>query len=245
MRSSLAQLSSESFREGDSHVLAPDPGSDTLLVAFAGIGPHGRPAKFSFLGAVEHLAVSKIFVRDPYRAWYHRGVPGLGGSIDEVAASLRAIAADWGVRRVVMTGTSVGGYASLVFGRLLDADAVLTFVPPTFLGWSMRLRYRNSRYWQDRLRLTLTRRLDRRYADLRRVLDTPDRPPLLADVHYAAGDRIDASYARRLARTPGVTLHPHGVAAGHDIVHRLKTSNELHHLLAALVEGPMRKASSA
>jgi hypothetical protein len=225
--------------QSTAYIVEPVAGADTLIVAFAGIGPRDRPPSFSFLNAIGELTASKIFVRDPHRAWYHHGVPGLGDSIDAVASALKDLARASGARRIVTVGTSVGGYAALVFGRLLDAEAVLAFSPPTFLGWSMRLRYRNARYLRDRLRLSLSGRLDHRYTDLRRLLRTPGRSPLAAQAHYAALDRIDAGYARRIRDVAGITLVPHP-CAGHDLVRRLRETGELPSLLAGVTGGPGR-----
>ena len=218
------------------------PGASTLLVAFAGIGPRDRPPTFSFLRAVGELHASAVFVRDPHRAWYHHGVPGLGGSIDAVAARLRRLADAANARRVITLGTSVGGYAAILFGRLIDADLAIAFAPPTFLGASMRFRTRNGRYLREWLALRRSRGFSRRHADLRRVLGEHRSVPLPVHVHYAAGDRIDAAYARRLAGVPGVALRPHA-GAGHDLVRRLRANGELAGLLAELAPQPRRATS--
>jgi hypothetical protein len=236
---SLADLASS---VADGYFVSASPDATTLLIAFAGIGPRDRPPTFSFLNAVADLHASKVFVRDPHRAWYHRGVPGLGESIDEVAAALKRIAGASGARRVVTLGTSVGAYAAVLFGRLIDADLVLAFAPPTVIGWRMRIRTRNTRYLREWLALQLSPRMQRQYVDLRRVLAASGKRPVPVSAHYAAGDRIDAAYAEYLRGVPGVSLHPHP-GAGHDLARRLRDDGKLPGLLGAVVEPRARKTS--
>ena len=45
-----------------------------------------------------------------------------------------------------MLGSSAGGYAALLFGRLLEADEVHAFGPQTFISPSLRLRYSDN-WW--------------------------------------------------------------------------------------------------
>ncbi len=116
------------------HELTSDSG--TMLIAFAAMS-HLRPAPFHFFEATTGLPVKRLFVRDPSLIWYQRGLPGFGDTIDEVAGSLRMIISEQGVERLVVIGSSAGGYAALAFGCALEADLVLAFSPQTTLdrGW--------------------------------------------------------------------------------------------------------------
>ena len=112
-------------------------GARTMLIAFGGMrGALGMPP-FEFLRATGRLRTSRIFVRDLAHVWYHRGIPGLGSTIEDAAAGIRTLLGSRqstslsGGQRLIVTGTSAGGYAALVFGTLLGADVVLSIVPQT------------------------------------------------------------------------------------------------------------------
>ena len=103
--------------------------SDVLLIAFSGLGAHPhRP--YDFEGLVDAAEYSVLLVRDLSNRWY-QDVPEVEGGALGLAQRLATHAR--GYRRVVCLGFSMGGYAALLFGRLLGADAVLAFAPQTLL----------------------------------------------------------------------------------------------------------------
>jgi tetratricopeptide (TPR) repeat protein len=66
-----------------------------------------------------------IVLRPAGKVWYHDGVPGLGTSIEETAASLRQIIAALQPSQVITIGAAMGGYAAVAFGSLLRADRIV------------------------------------------------------------------------------------------------------------------------
>lgn len=66
-----------------------------------------------------------IILRPAGKAWYHDGVPGLGTSIEETAASLRQIVAALQPSQVITIGAAMGGYAAVAFGCLLQVDRIV------------------------------------------------------------------------------------------------------------------------
>jgi hypothetical protein len=209
------------------------PSSDTLLIVFAGLGPtHGMP-RFEFLRTAASLPVQRLYVCDHERAWYHRGVRGLGTSIRSTADALHALIAESGARRVVTTGNSAGGYAALLFGHLLGVDAVVAFAPRTSVGWGRRVLHRDTRRWREQVTLSRRGGPEREFGDLRRVLAGGTR---FGDavVHYAAGCRLDAVHARRLSGVPNVVMYPHA-HRGHGLAQALRADGRLARLLAAAV----------
>ena len=112
---------------------------EILVISFAFVSWDGKP-KFDFFGRLKKLEyryprpVNRILLRDNRNAWYHRGVPGLGSDVDEVAASLKDFVRSIRPSRVVTIGQSMGGYASLMFGALIGADKSIAFGPLSFLN---------------------------------------------------------------------------------------------------------------
>lgn len=205
------------------------PAADALLVAFGGLHGAMGIAPFEFFRLASGIGTKKVFVRDLDRAWYHRGVRGLGSSIDEVANGLAEVLAAAGAHRVVAVGNSAGGYAALLFGRLLGLDEVHAFSPQTFLGPRDRIRHLEYR-WRRELRVLRRQVPDRRYLDLRGVLDRPEAAAKPAHVHYCHTSRLDRIHAERVSALPGVVLHPYDVA-GHALVNTLRDTGELERIL--------------
>lgn len=101
--------------------------AETLVVAFTGVlmGLGGVP--FEFHRSISGRGAAALFVRDPAQQWYQYPPDVLEG----VAARVRAAAATAGAARIVMLGNSMGGFAALLFGGMVEADAVLAFSPQT------------------------------------------------------------------------------------------------------------------
>jgi hypothetical protein len=203
--------------------------SDRLLIVFAGIrGEVGIPS-YDFLSISSTQAVKRLFLRDHHRAWYQRGVAGLAGSAEDLAEALRRKAEEAEARHVAVVGNSAGGYAALLFGGLIGADACLAFSARTFFGWPRRIRHRDRRYLRDAVRVRLSGHPRRPYRDLRAV-------PLATrnDLHYSTSDRLDTLHARRMAGITGMHVHAHP-GGGHQLVRELRDRGELGGLLAGVL----------
>lgn len=224
--------------------LAPD--SPVLAIAFGGLlmSVGGLPP-FEFFGVLNEAAsVKKIFLRDLDQSWYHRGVEGLGSDIAGVETGLREIVAEAEPRRLVMLGASAGGYAALLFGRLLGADEVHVFGPQTFISPGLRLRHLDRRWSQPWRALMLSGRYQPRYGDLYRFYR---RTPSLGGhvvVHYSDAERLDDAHARRLGRHPDVELRRYA-EGGHFIVKHLRDSGQLQPLLRSLLSSESQRQRPA
>lgn len=211
-------------------------GARTMLIAFGGMrGALGMPP-FEFLRVTGRLRTSRVFVRDLAQAWYHRGVPGLGSTIDDAAAGIRTVLESCPPKRLVVTGTSAGGYAALVFGTLLGADIVLSIVPQTVVDGELLHAMDDHRCDRQLERLIADGALDPRWSDLRRDLPRAKRRDTRCEVYFDPDHELDRLHAERLANVPGVQLnHAHG---GHgEVARNLRDSGELQRILAASLRG--------
>jgi len=174
-------------------------------------------------------------VRDAHQVWYHRGVPGYGRSIDELAARLREEIDQQDVDRVVVAGNSAGGYAALLFGTLLEADVVLSFSPKTFLISDDLHAIGDHRRDVNLNRLASAGGPDPRYVDLGTALPALDNGKTRYELHYASSMKLDDHHARRVAQTPRLTLHPypHG---GHELIRLLRRNGALSRLLTSALD---------
>ena len=199
--------------------------SRTMLIAFAAMS-HLRPPPFHFFEFTSGLPVKRLFVRDPDRVWFQHGVPGFGKGIDEVAASLRAIVDEQEIERLVVIGSSAGGYASLAFGALLEADLVLSFSPQTILDRAWREEVGDQRWGGHFENLDALGGPDPRWVDLRIALPRELRPRTTCEIHYPALFEDDARHAERLTGLDGVKMVEHE-RGYHNFIQGLRNRGEL------------------
>lgn len=205
--------------------------SSTLLIAFAGLaGKIGMPV-FEFSNLTRGLDVKRIFVRDPRLIWYHHGLPGIGDSIEDIVSHIGMLAAGKGIKKTVVVGNSMGGYAAILFGCLLDADEVLAFSPKTFINPYRRLICLDTGAWPHMWRLQRSRRARKDLFDLKAVLRSR-KPNTSIHVHFSVRKIVDIVHALRIRKCPHVHLHLYG-KGGHGLIRLLKNSGKLEQILRA------------
>jgi hypothetical protein len=215
-----------------------DAPSSVLAIAFGGmlLELDGIPP-FEFFRILGRVApVKKLFLRDHAQAYYHRGVRGLGEDVAAIEAGLRTAVERSGASRVVMMGGSGGGYAALLFGRLIGVDEVHAFAPTTFLTAELRERCGDRRFQGRWDALMESGRYQPRYGDLREVFRrTPDRGTRFV-VHYCSAYPVDVFHAEWLAAEAEVELRPYA-EGDHHLVKRLRETGELEELLRGALAG--------
>lgn len=175
--------------------------SDILMISFAVFPAPGGKSAFDFRRATHPLGVKRLFLRDPHMMWYQKGTPGIGDDVPAVAAFLKKIIVQEGVKRVVMIGNSGGGFSALLFGALLGVDEIHAFNPPT------RLREPDDTSAPDQLRaLELEKGRAIPYLDLREIFRQHLQPGTKVYIHYSRGERRDKRHAKYLREFPNVRL---------------------------------------
>ena len=231
-----------------------------LVIAFGFVAWTTRPA-FDFYGRLRKLEqvsgqpLNKILVRDSGNAWYHRQIAGLGNHVDETAQALRELVRSIAPASITTIGQSMGAYAAVMFGLLIDAQQIVAFGPLSFLDVQQARLYHELRWmpvmeslaqdpppsgYYDLAALCRARASERTHLHL--VFGTrPDavRP----DVASAGGSasasesvNLDAMHAQRLAAFGRCTLHPFP-HSGHAVVQHLIDTKRLNGLLAACILG--------
>lgn len=104
------------------------PGAPTAIV-FSAVNARS----FSYYKLFNGLPVNRVFVRDPANLWYQKGVSPELPSFEALAAYLAEVVRRLRPSKTVTFGSSMGGYASLLFGDRLNADAVVSICPQTLL----------------------------------------------------------------------------------------------------------------
>lgn len=218
-------------------------GSSVLLVSFGGIRAGTGLPGFEFRRMLSAHPCDQVFVRDLEQAWYQRGSRPEARSVPELAGWLRRFIEDGGYTRVVFVGNSMGGYAAILFGAMLDVDHALAIAPQTFVQWRRRILYRDPRWRRQVLRLHLATRSHRRYRDLVATLRHHRPQRLSVEVHYAPNDLLDRVHATYLAERWPIDLreHPNG---GHQVVKHLRDTGELDAILGRVLAAAPQPARS-
>jgi hypothetical protein len=230
-----ARLARRLLRRG----LSLDMGSEsrTLLIAFAGLAQQPGMPPFEFFAATGDLAVKRMFVRDPRQAWYQLGILGHGRSLPAVAESLKRLIARYEVERLVMAGSSMGGYAALAFGALLGAETVLCFSPQTVLDLAT-LAQMNDHHWDRRLgELSAAGRLDPEWIDLRDALPRARHTATRFEIYFDDSHDADRLHAERLRGVAGVRLYRFAGGA-HQLARSLRDSGALERILRRALAVP-------
>lgn len=109
--------------------------SKTVIVAFSSFQPDWSelkgPHNFDFMNTIVATDCNGVLVRDTRNLWYLDGTVGLEG-VDTLRSRLIEVTS--GYERIVVMGSSMGGFASILYGSLIFADQILALVPQARVG---------------------------------------------------------------------------------------------------------------
>lgn len=222
---------------------------EILVIAFGFVSWETRP-EFDFYGRLKKLEqhsgrhINKVLIRDSGNAWYQRRIAGLGEHPDETAASLRALIDAIQPSKVITIGQSMGAYAALMYGLLLEAQQVIAFGPLSFFNPQQALLY-HERRWLAVMRDLAARPSASGYDDLQALGRA--KAGKLPEMHLLFGTRpdkegatesvnLDAMHAQRLAVMGNCTLYPFPYS-GHPVVQHLIDTRRINALLARIIMG--------
>lgn len=121
--------------------------SATLYVYFTSLqwdwAINSSPNRFDYINTAVRENQSALLIRDRSNAWYHLGVDGASGSVFEVADVIRATANG---RQIITVGASMGGYAALLFGHLVEAKLAIGIVPQIRIGQRSATELQDTRF---------------------------------------------------------------------------------------------------
>ena len=204
-------------------------------MAFGGIfGALGIPP-FEFYSLTKNLSVNKIYLRDLSQTWYHSGLPGISNSIDETSSFLKRTINESDVTNVVVMGNSMGGYAAILFGVLIQADIIHAFSPPTSIGDEKYVRHKK------KVRM-VKKNFSNKYFDLKKLIKLNKYHGTI-NIYYDAKDKIDTKHAIHLKRSKNIALHSF-LGGGHGLVKRMKDSGELHRIITSSLNNEPKKVTN-
>lgn len=209
--------------------------SDVMLIAFGGIAGELSMPAFEFFRLTSSFPTKKLYARDLRQAWYQRGLVGIGETPDEITHYLLERIRENRVRRVITVGNSMGGFASLLFGWLIEADEVHSFSPQTFLTRTRRILHWDFRWKRRVAAVHRSPKLIHRYLDLRPLLASR-RTKTRFHIYFSEEGRLDRAHADHLGDHPQVRLHRFQ-EGGHGMVRYLRDTGALERILLHSISG--------
>ncbi|MFD1703705.1 tetratricopeptide repeat protein [Methylopila henanensis] len=191
-----------------------EPGAPTAIV-FSAVNARS----FSYYKMFMARPLNRVFLRDPDNLWYQRGVSAELSGVEPLAAYLAEVLRVLKPSTTIAFGSSMGGYASLLFGQKLDVDAVVSICPQTLLD--------------PRLPHTPAAAPNGPYDDLS-GLPAP-APRRKTYVFFGSADMVDIYNVYRMPQD-GLTLLP---IAGQDhmVMHHLMKNGEFERCVDAILAG--------
>ncbi len=212
-----------------------DRPGDTLLITFGGLNHGISMPRHEFLNITERLPAKRMFIRDSSQCWYQSELNGLGRGIEAIVEKVEDVKRSVDCERTVCIGNSMGGYAALLVGNMINADRVIAFAPQSFLNRRLRFAYWDRRWMRKIKKLYSLKSLETRFLDLKPNLKNQQYQR--ADIYVDLDNRLDAIHARRLEALDNTHIH-YRVGGHFDLVRNMRDSGELEKLLYdACVEG--------
>jgi len=177
-----------------------------LVIAFTG---HARGlnelANFEFVKATSGSAHSKIFIRDPYMAYYHLGIDANILNAHDLLACLRELITTMRPSRITCVGVSAGGYGSILFGHWLKVDSVHAFGPQVILYEDWGREHDDPTIYKCKQLHTATIAPENDFRDLKEVIKDYNGKTVYK-VHIGEDCQQDLNHANHIASCPGVEV---------------------------------------
>ncbi len=204
-------------------------GKSNLLVSFGGVHQGLGIPVFEFYKTIEHLDTDKVFVRDLHQCWYQDGADTTYDSIDSLCQVLSDIMTNNNYKKIVFLGNSMGGFAAMLFGTMLQVEHCIAFSPQSFVNRWSRMRYLDYRWYDLMPKVQAQRPNSKQILNLKQFLASQNTSTHI-DIYYPKNNRLDKIHARYLSAFPQVHLYPK-VSKDHSVIRSMRDSGELKQIL--------------
>jgi len=217
--------------------------SDTLVVSFASQGVVKKGSIFERKTSLNNLRdkyVFDILYMRNFGGWYIGALPGIGDHINHTIEFLNNMFAQY--KKIILTGYSSGGYASILFGSICNANLVIASAAQTNLNTILAKldNYRGWKRWLRKAKTTFPETWEQ-YSDLANVINNNTDYKLYYPSDHTIlntplSPRMDTCTKNRmLARTMLIHRDHHYDNIKHfKSVTRLKENNILEHIEKAV-----------
>lgn len=226
----METLTRKKIEKTTSQILIDKTGSKNLLVTFGGINQGLGVPVFEFFNSLKDINCDKIFLRDFEQAWYQKGINENINNIEHIGKFLQNEIHDNNYNKTCFLGNSMGGYAAILFGSMINVNTIISFAPQTFIDkWNRYLTFDTR--WKKQLSQVYTyTNKGTQFFDLKRHLKTVPTFSGSITIYYCPKLRLDKIHAERLKDCVDITLVPIK-NGGHDVVKTLRDSGELKSLI--------------
>lgn len=201
--------------------------SSQLCYVFHGMAGALQMQPLTVLRETGLIRTNLILLKDYYRFCYHAGLNREITDVDAIIARLRRCREELPqVRQTFCLGTSVGGYAAILFGHYLQVDVVCAFGPATLINLDDLKKYGGCKdVW----------RITEQHRDLARLL-AKHNGRTRYKIFYCDGYGKDRTYAEHLQDLPGVELYPQP-GNTHNVVQAMYEIGRLREVFATVPSG--------
>lgn len=119
------------------YILKKASETDALVVVFSSCTRKGIRARYNYLRTLSDVKANKLYVLDDY-AKDHRGSYYLGKNLDfseekAVKSLINKMVKEYKIQKIILCGSSKGGYSALNFGLQIPDSYILAGAPQYFL----------------------------------------------------------------------------------------------------------------
>lgn len=212
-----------SYGEG---VLIKKENIDKLLVSFGGINQGLGMPPFEFFKSLEDIECDKVFIRDSYQMWYQNGIDSEIHDILKLRDYLKKEILNNKYKKICFLGNSMGGYAAILFGTMLNVDTVISFAPQTFINKKQRYLNFDFRWNKQINNVHKNKNRHKELFDLKNYLLKNNNYKSKIIIYYSEQHRLDRLHASRLKNLEKVNLITL-TEGGHNAIKYLRDSGEL------------------
>jgi esterase/lipase len=198
--------------------------SDRLVITFGGIREGIGMPIFEFKKILSNYNCHQIFIKDSKQSWYQSGIEGYP-TINSLKIKLGELIEDY--NDVIFIGNSMGGYAAIMFGVLLNVDNVIAFSPQTFIDYYRRIYYKDIR-WPIQIKKIHNLNIDK-IDNLKSKLKLKKYKTSI-NIYYSISDKLDKIHSERLKKIKQCNLYSFNYG-GHNLVKAMKENKELFKIL--------------
>ena len=160
-----------------------------------------------------------IFIRDLNQRWYLDDY--IENSVNNIKTNINKI----NYSKIITIGVSMGGYASILFGTLLNVNYILAFCPQTFINFENRKKYNDTR-WENIINKIYSKNINKNYYDLS-LLDFSKNTNI--KIFYGKLDKLDKIHSLYLNNKNNIIIKE--CEGDHSFIKILKVNNKLYDII--------------
>jgi len=204
-----------------------------LIVCFGGYwGGFGGPVfEFKNFLSSNFDNCDFIFIRDLQQAWYFKGMDVKDFNIaakntDDNFEVLKNILKREKYSKVIFLGNSMGGYAAILYGILLNVDCVLSFSTQTFISSEKRKKHGDDR-WSEQINSLHKSVKHHKHFDLFNLRKQNYKTTIR--IFIGSEDKLDAIHGENIKEMKNVSICIE--KGNHHHIKRLRNNGRLYEIL--------------